>query len=351
MPEQIENTPENFKPIDVDSLDDSFDIMLQNEVQEEQSFIDDFVTDGPTIPSADDAGLGLDTQPDVEAEALEGEAEASTDGTEEEEVELTGELLDQSVADAEKEELEILNKRFNTDYKSLEEFNARLKSEEGPNEQVAKVEKMESAIAQFDKYLQYDDKDLVYQDIRAIKANQGVDVNDPEIAESIKDEVDSMTATQLSYAARTVKAEISAVKAKYEAETTSYRETTKKTAQQLEAERKEALISKAQKVYQSDNFYGLKLSKEQVISGYKASRSDKNIISQVKKDPASLLELQLLWENREEIAKVMGGATFSDGVDATLGALRGEQPKLAKTVGNNKLPSSGLPDHIAGWLK
>lgn len=332
--------------------DDAIQAMDQEAIAQEKSWQDDFREESTVATVADvvdDEGDAKDIMPGAE------EAQAQGDPTDkdkdDEEKELTDELFEKALTSEEQKDIDDLNKRFGTDYKDMKSFEEKFKKEEGKDEEATKMETTQKIVGYLENLLKADDKEILYQDLRIAAHNKGLDVTDPDLDAGFKAEVDEAEANgTLKYVSRALRTEANAKLEKNVSELTRYNESKVQTAEQKASEAAENLKQATTKIYQKGKFYGLEVSQDQHMNAYRDA-SNKTLIKEMEANPELLVEMTLLWANREGIAKISDSPSYSAGVKATFDAIKGQKSKHTAKVVTDKAPGSDLPTYIADWIK
>ena len=78
---------------------------------------------------------------------------------------------------------------------------------------------------------------------------------------------------------------------------------------------------------------------------------NKTLIKELEANPELLVEMTLLYKNREGLAKLSNSPSYSAGVKATFDAIKGQKSTQSAKVVTDSGRGSDLPAHIADWIK
>lgn len=340
---KTKNMSEQNQNIDIKDLD-GLDIILQNERNDEESLKSEFLDlENPFSEEQTEEQITTENtsatkkeKPDSQLQKSDTVDQAQQESqnqqaqNQKEKSEFTQEELEKSVKDDEAAELDRLNSLFKTNYKSISELKESLKKEE-VNEEAILIQQKVNEHNLYVQKLRLGNKELIFEDLKEQYQVQGKNISDQNILDEINDRVDSMTQNELEYAVRYIRDSMTNKALRLKSDVDAYISKTKLSDQEKIQKRSESLKSSVNDFYMKEDFYGLKLEKQDFISSYKDVETNK-LITLIENDPKIAMELQLLYNNREKLAKLNNSATYSDGIKDTLDALKGKSQKTSEKV-------------------
>lgn len=261
-------------------------------------------------------------------------------------------------------DLEKFNKKLNKNFQTQQELMDYLQGNDQKQEDQEDdktLEQHNEAITAWEQFIGLDDTSLIRANLEQIQIQKGKDVNDSEIAFEIESQLNEMA----DKGTLPLRAEIlrNKLQAKVsESKTIVKGITDKREAAELET--KKAITKKTQdalaKFYTGDkNFYGVTLSKQDVLDTYKDINSG-DFIQRLQSNPELTAELALLFKHKNIVRSKAEGKTYSDGVNDLLNEL-GTSKKRDIHRGNAGLTSSSRntatpqddddSEFIAGFVK
>lgn len=231
--------------------------------------------------------------------------------------------FDDAIAQSEKEELEELNNKLDTDYKSLKELKSAYKSADAIDENKS-IDEDKTYIKYFESVLdpkQYDDRRIVFEDKKMIAQDAGKDISDPSIIEEINAEVETLEGNGvLNYAAGTIRQTVRTALEQRKEKVLNFE--TKENASQLQtaAERKESIQESINEIYKGGSFLGITPTKEDMLDIYKDVSSNKHI-EHLKSNPKDAVEYALFKRYRSVMEKNLNKPNFNAGVKKTLASI------------------------------
>ena len=257
--------------------------------------------------------------------------------------------FDNLLESKDKEEVEAFNKKFNTNFTSKEELEKTLGS--GKIGNVNPVEQEERVSNFYNELLSLpDERAIVLEDLKMEAYNNKQDIKSQEVIDRLKQEVEEMGDNNIKYAARSIRADWERQKEKADQKINAHKQTLNQTRAESEKSKKEKLQNAVMEFSKKENFYGLRLKKEELLEGY-TNVVKGDFLKQLENDQELAFELYLISKTREEINKKLGNATYGDGVKATMNQIRGEESEAG--VRSKKLQESASEhdDYISSWTK
>lgn len=266
--------------------------------------------------------------------------------------------FDETLEEAEKNELKELNERLNTKFETLDELKTALgtsKPAVNPDEQL--FNQNEAIISDLTRYIGMSSRDLMSSKLYADAQANNKDINNPEVIEEINLDLERwLDNDTLDLRANALKAELNVTLKEKKAFNDNYQNTVKKNKEEQIVQKKQLLADVVSKAFKNSNnqFYGTKVEKQDFIDAYQVI-SNKKLSNHIENNPDVALEVALFLKNRVAIAKRAGGPTYSDGLKDTFAELAGKRPlKNQNTNADDKssaLSNSGNSSLVADFIK
>ena len=289
-----ENTNEDANP-----LDDMF-VFDKDEQEEEENDYSDF--DGM---NDDAAAEGAEEGAEEEEE---GEEEGKAEDGEEGEEGLFSDEAEAADADANKIDLEDFNKKLNTDFKTEEELKNFMNGKDAEEAETKEATDLEAAQSDLDYYeplLSLSNEELMTRQYESYAVSEKKDLNDEDVKYEIEEKVQKLIEPPKKKVepAKAIQATISAKK--------------EQDALDFAKTEKEQLQNAFAKVYNNQNFFGVKVSKEDITQEYKKVQSGE-FMKELQSDKEAVAELALFRRYKEVIFGKATGMKYEDGVKAML---------------------------------
>lgn len=248
--------------------------------------------------------------------------------------------FDETLAEAEKQELEELNRKLGTNFESLNELKKQFKRED-QNDSSQKAQQAQELVNYFDKVLQYPDELLVKEDLiqKALQEaqNQGrtINVQDPEFLEALDERIANMSDSGvLDYTAQNLRMQVMNNRNTHQKVIDDYQENINRT----QAERQSAFKDKVQEaingIYKEGTFMGVQVDKNELLKIY---RNVSNRIEHHEANPEDAVQFEFFKMHKDVILKQMNKPGFQEGVKKTLEEMGVTASSSSpKTVGGNK---------------
>jgi len=236
--------------------------------------------------------------------------------------------FDESLAEAEAKELEEINSRFNTDYKTLKEFNDTVqKKDTSVSEEERTYQDNTQVIEDLNSYIAMDSKTLMREKLLVTAQQNGKDVKSPEVIEEVELSLEKWEDNDtLDLRADSLKAELRGQIKEKTLYNQNYQEKKNSLQQQKEEERKKSVNQAVTTAFKEhkDEFFGVKTTKQDYVDALKNINNNK-LINHIKNNPRDAVDLELFLKYRNVISKKTGGPTYSDGVKDTYNELNGRK--------------------------
>jgi len=329
----------------IEDLDEGINVMDQEAISQENEWQEQFTeeSDEAPLPGKEEA---------VQVPRQAGVEEGTEEEEEEEELpDLTDDQFSDALSVKEKADLADLNARFGTDYKDMKSFSDKFKKEDGVDQEEIKVGKQRDMVQYLTKLKETDDEGLVFEDLRISAHQSGKDVNDPEVLQGLRDEVDNLVEKGvLKYAAKSLRGTVDQQLLQNQNAIQNYDNSKVQSKEQKETAVRESLKQATTKLYKAGKFYGIEVPQEQHMDVYR-SASKGDLIKEMQSNPELLVEMTLLHANREKLAKLSNSPSFSAGIKATIDVIKGQKPTSPATAVTGKKSGSSLDSFIADFCE
>lgn len=310
---------------------------------------DDMLQDGENI-SQEELMKSLEDHPTDDKIVDDDSIDEKTTDEDPENEELNADVFEQSLKDSKDKELKELNERLGTDFKDVNELNKLLKKDENAETNL-EHEKDVNDLNFLNDVLKYDDKTLLTEEKIGIARQKGLDVTSEEVLDEINQEIDELFDKGVSkYAADTIRANIYRTTEKLQEKVDKYIKDKELSEKEIRDKRNNEYMTSLQNIYKQKDFYGLKLSKKHIVDAYGKVKNN-DIIKKINSNPSLAVELQLILDNKELIAKKAGGKTYSDGINAMAEKLNGKSIKTSSGDINRSHETANDEDELARlWI-
>lgn len=261
-------------------------------------------------------------------------------------------------------DVDVLNKLFGTNKKSIDEFKDLLKKEEEPEKNEINIEKIEVAqkrVELFDSKIQMDARELLFEDnmLRfyddAKKSNTSLTDEDiEEFKETLNEKLDSWDeAGSLLPNAQILKTKLKEYRDLNKNIVDNYNQQKKQEEEKNKEVQTEKIQSAFNKHFEDKTFMGVSLTKDLLLNAYKKI-DEGNFIEMIQKNPDLQVKLALFLETQELIQKRSEQPTKSDGIREVLDELKPGTSKT-KNLSRSKKTTTTVRNHgddfISAWLK
>src|SRR5210317_1625536 len=149
--------------------------------------------------------------------------------------------FDETLAEAEKKELEELNQKLGTNFTDLADLKKALDTTSN-KEQLSEIEESNRYIAYYKSVLDYSSEEIIRQDAKIKAQQQGKDINDQDWKDELEMKIEKMKDSEMiDYAGDSLKASVRTELAKHEEKVRKFNDQTKQTEEAKKATFKENL--------------------------------------------------------------------------------------------------------------
>jgi len=289
---------------------------------------------------------------------------AKEEEEEEEEEEITKTLFGSDEEEEEEEELdfdlEMLNKKFNTNFKTSEEFKNFLENKKDETEnEIEKEEKelntYQSNIEYFSEMRMLDHESLIRENLKNLAVGNGKDLNDQDVLDEIDEEIEDMKeARTLAVNAQSLRQMIDQKIDGFKEKKSSI-ETKREQRKAQEQKQKDKKLQEAYAdIFSEEHFFGIKPEPEEIKSAYEKSRNSEFLTS-LESDTKLKAKVALFLELEDKISKRANAPDFNDGISSVMEEIlpeksaRGKSIRSSQSAGSSK-SKSGEAALITGLL-
>ena len=228
--------------------------------------------------------------------------------------------FDDALAEEERKELEELNAKMGTDFKSRNELNEALKKVE-QHDQTKEIDEERGNVAYIEKLLNpqiYDDEMLIREDQRLKFAGMQKNLNDQDVIDAIETEVSRlMDSGMASLAAQFIRGKLETQLEKRQAKIKSFEESQKLTIEEKQKKFKQELQEGINDIFKQGKFLGVTPTKEDLLDIYKDISKNKHI-EHLKAHPKDAVQFALFKKYQNVIEKILAKPNFEAGVKSAL---------------------------------
>lgn len=263
---------------------------------------------------------------------------------------------DDDSTDFDEKEIEILNKKLGTDFKSAEELKKSLGAKDLESEQQkeeAEYKKLTNNVALYDKYIALDNESLIREQLLSEASNAKKDITDPDVIEEIEEKIQGLIDLKiLDSTANTLRSNLENQKEKTEISIQKIDE--KRTLSEQEVKRKntEDLQNAFTDIYAGGKFLGMDVTKEDIQDAYESVRTNK-FFDSVNGNQEMIAKFALFVKYEKQISKLSNKPTHSDKVKDEFTFLAGNAGKQRRSItqANGSASSGSAKDDLMAFLK
>lgn len=262
---------------------------------------------------------------------------------------------DQSTEFNEKE-LEVLNKKLGTDFKSVEDlkksFNAKDQESEQQKED-AEYKKLSNRVDLFDRYIAMDNETLIREQLLSEASNQKRDITDPDVIEEIEEKIEGLKDLKtLDSMADTLRSNLQNQKEKTAGSIKEIDD--KRTLSEQEKARKNTddLQNAFTDIFAQGKFLGMDITKQDIQDAYESVRTNK-FFERVNGNQEMIAKFAMFVKHEERISKLTNKPTHSDKVKDEFNFLAGNTGKQRRSItqATGSASSGNSKDDLLAFLK
>lgn len=215
-------------------------------------------------------------------------------------------------------DIEQLNKKLGTDFKSIEDIKNTLKSEDQKDElseENKSYNVAKSNVESLSAILEYDDETLAKEYFFSMAAKEGKNISSEEVKEEIEDRINTLKdSNTLKDFASNVRMNI---KGSYEKNKSVVDAIDNKRIERENnsiKERNENLQNAFSEIFKAKEFLGITVNKEDITEAYKSIKNNE-FFNKVNNNPQLVAKLAMFVLREEEIQKRAAAPTYSDATE------------------------------------
>lgn len=322
------NTIENGS--DYDGNDDDYDIRA--EFQQEKSF-DDFDEDDETEEDEDDDD---DNDSDLFNEDDENDDDDSTEFNE--------------------QELEVLNKKLGTDFKTVEELKKSFNAKDNESEQAkedAEYKRLTNNIGLYDTYIKMDNESLMREQYLSEASKEKKDLNDPDVIDEIEEKIQGLIDLKtLDSVANTLRSNLQNEKDKTQLSIQKIDDKRTMTQQEIARKNTDDLQNAFTDIFAQGKFLGMDVTKKDITDAYESVRTNK-FFDSINGNQEMIAKFAMFVKYEKEISKLSNKPTHSDKVKDEFNFLAGNTGKQRRSIAEaaGSASSGNAKDDLLAFLK
>lgn len=338
--------------------------MSTEENQEEQngnldteSNLFDIIEDG-TDYHDDDEEMRIEFQQEKSFEDFDDEEEEEETEEEEEEDDLfnNDSEEEEETTDFNEKELEVLNKKLGTDFKSVEDlkksFNAKDQETEQQKED-AEYKRLSNNVVLFDRYIAMDNESLIREQFLSEASNAKKDITDPDVVEEIEEKIQGLKdLNTLDSMANTLRGNLQNQKEKTEGSIKQIDDKRTLTKQEVARKNTDDLQNAFTDIFAKGKFLGMDVTKQDIQDAYESVRTNK-FFESVNGNQEMIAKFAMFVKYEKEISKLSNKPTHSDKVKGEFNFLAGNEGKQRRSItqANGSASSGNAKDDLNAFLK
>lgn len=253
-------------------------------------------------------------------------------------------------------ELDVLNKKLGTDYKSVDE----LKKEFGKSEKEAETEKEENEykvlsnrVSLYEKYIGMDDERLIREQLLSTASQEKKDITDADVLEEIEEKIQGLVdLNQLKAMAETLRTNLQFSKEKDETLIGKIEDKRSQAEREISAKNTDDLQNAFTDIFTAGKFLGVDVTKEAIHRAYESVRTNK-FFDSINNNQEMIAKFAMFVEHEKEISKSSNRPTHSDKTKDAFNFLSGNDKKPRRSIAqaNGSASSGSTKDNLMNFLK
>lgn len=320
-----------------------------------ESNLFDIIENGSDYDNEDDDDIRDEFE--IESSFKEFEEDEFEDPEEEEEEESEEEEEEEeNSTDFNAEELEILNKKLNTNFKSSEDLKKSLNAKDQETEQQqedAEYKRLSNNVVLFDQYIALDNESLIREKFLSDASNDKRDITDPDIIEEIEEKIQGLKdLNTLDSMAETLRSNLSNQKEKTESSIQKIDEKRTFSEEQVKRKNTDDLQNAFTDIYTGGKFLGMDVTKEDIQDAYESVRTNK-FFDSVNGNQEMIAKFAMFVKYEKQISKLSNQPTHSDKLKDGFNFLAGNDGKSRRSItqAQGSASSGNTKDDLLAFLK
>jgi hypothetical protein len=253
-------------------------------------------------------------------------------------------------------ELELLNKKLGTDYKSVDDLKKDFKSADQQSEKEKEENEykvLTNKIKLYENYIAMDDEKLIREQLLSEASQNKLDITNTEVLDEIEEKIQGLIdLNQLKTMADTLRTNLNFQKEKTESSVQKIDD--KRTASENEIARKNTddLQNAFANIFTANEFLGVTVTKEAIQRAYESVRTNK-FFDSVNGNQEMIAKFAMFVEYEKEISKTANRPTQSEKTKSAFDFLSGNerQARRSLTQASGSASSGNSKDNLKGFLK
>lgn len=262
---------------------------------------------------------------------------------------------DQSTEFNEKE-LEVLNKKLGTDFKSVEDlkksFNAKDQETEQQKED-AEHKRLSNNVGLFERYIAMDNESLIREQLLSEASNAKRDITDPDVIEEIEEKIEGLKDLKtLDSMADTLRSNLKNQMEKTQSSIQQIDDKRILSQQEIARKNTDDLQNAFTDIFTQGKFLGMDVTKQDIQDAYESVRTNK-FFESVNGNQEMIAKFAMFVKYEKEISKLSNKPTHSDKVKDEFNFLAENAGKQRRSItqANGSASSGNAKDDLLAFLK
>ena len=253
-------------------------------------------------------------------------------------------------------ELEVLNKKLGTDFKTVEDlkksFNAKDEETEQEKED-AEYKRLINNVGLYDRYIGMNNESLIREQLLSEASNAKLDITDSDVIDEIEEKIQGLIDLKtLDSMADTLRSNLQNQKEKTEGSIQKIEDKRNLTEKEISRKNTDDLQNAFTDIFVAGKFLGLDVTKEDIHEAYESVRTNK-FFDSVNGNQEMIAKFAMFVKYEKEISKLSNKPTHSDKVKDEFNFLSGNDRKQRRSITQAKgsASSGSSKDDLQAFLK
>ena len=253
-------------------------------------------------------------------------------------------------------ELEVLNKKLGTDFKTVEDlkksFNAKDEETEQQKED-AEYKRLINNVGLYDRYIGMNNESLIREQLLSEASNAKLDITDSDVIDEIEEKIQGLIDLKtLDSMADTLRSNLQNQKEKTEGSIQKIEDKRNLTEKEISRKNTDDLQNAFTNIFVAGKFLGLDVTKEDIHEAYESVRTNK-FFDSVNGNQEMIAKFAMFVKYEKEISKLSNKPTHSDKVKDEFNFLSGNDRKQRRSITQAKgsASSGSSKDDLQAFLK
>jgi len=225
------------------------------------------------------------------------------------------------------DEIAALNKKLGTDFKGKEDIKKLLKKDDEVSEtekEDAELKMLTTRVDLFQRYVNMNNESLVRENLLSAAIAAKKDINDQAVLDEIDEKIQGLKdLEQLDSTGELIRQNVKITQTNTQEKIDKITEKRDLAQKAVGKKNTEELQNAFAEIFNGGEFLGVTVTKEDIQDAFKGIR-DKSFFERVNKDQGMIARLALFVKFEDQIKKIAGGPTHSDGIKKTLEEITGQ---------------------------